>query len=771
MIRLGLRLALAGSRWSLVPTVLTAIAVAFGTAILLFALSFQPALDVRYDRGTWRVTPGSVEGRDGTASATRISLTNDFVNGRELARIDIAPLGPGAPVPPGLGRLPAPGEAFVSPALEALIRERPATELGDRFGTIAGTIGDAGLRGPNELVVVNGMTVAELETAGSRVVTVFDSEGEPPALDLLISLFVAIAVIGAIAPVVVFVANATRLAAARRERRLVALRLCGATPTQVALLAAVDALLVAFPGAALGVGVFITLRPVVALFELEGLTWFPDAIAPDPVQAALVVAAVPIVGVAAAVVSLRRMSISPLGVARRVSAGPPGRRRALPVVLAILALVGSFGLGTVGYGEFALVSVTLSFFAIIAGIVIAGPLLTSVVGRVLAGGGGPIRLLAGRHLLEEPRASFTAVAGVVMAVFVASVFFAIVAYTNQLSGSTRVALRPTTLYAEIPPGRGSTVDAIGAAVAATSDGLRLIAVREAMLTDPADPAAPGAVAWIVSCRDLLAAADLPQATCGDAGIHLVRDLGSVPADATLVGYPPDADAEALGGTMTVTVAVNPGVATDRLLPSDVELPFGVLPDVVIEPSAVADGGLALRPLFVLVPTDGSARTIEVARTALEVGMPTSGPATGAEIGAATTRILDELGRVVTLGVVMVMAVAGSGLAVAVAGGLLDRRRPFALLRLSGVTLRQLRAVLLLEAAAPLVVIAVVSAVLGVIVGQLLLRVDVVDGAEVPLPDASLALLVGAGVAGALAIVSSALPLVGPVTDLEETRFE
>ena len=38
-------------------------------------------------------------------------------------------------------------------------------------------------------------------------------------------------------------------------------------------------------------------------------------------------------------------------------------------------------------------------------------------------------------------------------------------------------------------------------------------------------------------------------------------------------------------------------------------------------------------------------------------------------------------------------------------------------------------------------------------------------------EASLAILLLAGVAGALAVVSSALPLVGRLTDLEETRFE
>ena len=56
MIRLGLRLALLGGAWSIVPTILAGIAVGFGTAILLFALSFQPALDTRLDRGAWRET-------------------------------------------------------------------------------------------------------------------------------------------------------------------------------------------------------------------------------------------------------------------------------------------------------------------------------------------------------------------------------------------------------------------------------------------------------------------------------------------------------------------------------------------------------------------------------------------------------------------------------------------------------------------------------------------------------------------------------------------
>ena len=605
MIRLGLRLAFLGGRWSLVPTVLTAVAVAFGTSILLFALSFQPALDVRYDHGAWRDTPGPQGVAEQLPGTTLISLTNDYVDGRPLARIDVAALGSGAPVPPGVTRLPDAGETFVSPALAELIAERPPAELADRFGTIGGTIGEEGLQAPNELAAINGLPAATLAAAGSRAVTAFETDGQSPTLDWIVNLMVVVAVIGAIAPVAVFVASATRLAAARRERRLVALRLSGATSGQIALLAAVDAMLISIPGALLGVVVFLALRPLVASFPLADLTWFADAIVPPLLPATLVLLAVPVVGVAAAVVSLRRMSISPLGVARRVRAGPPGRWRILPVVLAIVAFVGSLWLGTTPLRDLALIGVGVTFFAIVAGIAILGPLLTSLIGRVLARGGGPVRLLAGRHLLDDPRASFTVVTGVVLAIFVASAFFGFVSFTSQVSGTTRVGLLPSSVYVQVPPSNGPAVEAAIEAVRGTPGAGPVALVREAAVVDPADPTVAIATAWIVPCVDLLAGADLPGASCGDAPVHLVS--ATLPAHSGLLGYAIDADAEALGGPMTVETSFDATAPTQPLLAPGATAPPGSLPDLIIDPSVVEGGGRDLRPLFVLAATDGTKR--------------------------------------------------------------------------------------------------------------------------------------------------------------------
>ena len=102
-------------------------------------------------------------------------------------------------------------------------------------------------------------------------------------------------------------------------------------------------------------------------------------------------------------------------------------------------------------------------------------------------------------------------------------------------------------------------------------------------------------------------------------------------------------------------------------------------------------------------------------------------------------------------------------------GLVERRTPFALLRLAGMPLAKLRAVLVLEAAAPLVAVAALSAVLGMLVAQLLIRS--IRTIEVPLPDLGVAALLAVATLGAIGVVLAAMPMVGRITGAEANRFE
>ena len=68
-----------------------------------------------------------------------------------------------------------------------------------------------------------------------------------------------------------------------------------------------------------------------------------------------------------------------------------------------------------------------------------------------------------------------------------------------------------------------------------------------------------------------------------------------------------------------------------------------------------------------------------------------------------------------------LPIAGCSLAVAVAAGLTERKRPFSVLRLTGVSVAMLRRVVALETVVPLVLTATVSIAVGFLAAQLFLH--------------------------------------------------
>ena len=140
MVRLGLQLTLHSGREAFTRLLLTTVAVALGVAVLLGVFAEFHAFQADANRSCWECTQGATVPK---ALGTRGELWNysaDFYQGRTIERLDVAALGSGAPVPPGVSRLPDPGQYYASPALAALLRTVPRDELGDRFpGTMIGT--------------------------------------------------------------------------------------------------------------------------------------------------------------------------------------------------------------------------------------------------------------------------------------------------------------------------------------------------------------------------------------------------------------------------------------------------------------------------------------------------------------------------------------------------------------------------------------------------------------------------------------------------------
>ncbi|MQY06401.1 FtsX-like permease family protein [Actinomadura macrotermitis] len=438
-LEIAWRLLRGGGRRGLLGTVLTLAAVAVSTGLLLFSLGAVHAFGERATADAWR-HPAAAKGR---ATAVQ-ALSTDYVRGRPITVVDLAALSDDAPVPPGMSRFPRPGETWTSPGLAALMVRLPAAELAGRFPARAGTLREDALVHPGELVAVVGRAPGDPAMTAPRPERADDVTAPPARIDRyatgavstvqqIYQVLAAIAAVLMVVPLLVFGGAAARLTVARRDERLAALRLVGATPGQVVAITVAEAVLTAAAGALAGVALYAPAVPALTHVTIAGGGWYAADLWPPLTWLLGVLAGVPLLVGVSAVAGLRRVVVSPLGVARRET--PPAMRAvrlvALGAVLVVFALAGGSltGLGKAG-AVILLVLVALAFLAIN----LAGPWAVALVGRITAATARtPARLLAGRRLLDDPRSAWRTVAGIALTGFVAG-FLALLNPSSGMSG-------------------------------------------------------------------------------------------------------------------------------------------------------------------------------------------------------------------------------------------------------------------------------------------------------------------------------------------------
>ncbi|GGQ13636.1 FtsX-like permease family protein [Streptosporangium pseudovulgare] len=762
---LGLRLSLRGGREAVVRLVLVAAAVAAGVTVLLSTVALFNAFRTTADRPCWECTTGSAPAGWALGATPGAVLWNhrlDSYAGRPIKRLDVAVLDARTPAPgvPGLSALPGAGRHYVSPALAELMDAVPREQLADRFpGARAGLIGRAALSGPDDLVVVVGQSPDAL--AGMAGTVAVDAVAVAPAADDTTALYehgFGIAAIGLIVPLIVLIGTATRLAAARREARFAAIRLAGATARQVNVIASVDAALGALLGALAGIAVFQAVRPALAGVSVTGSRFFPDVVAPTPPQYAAVVVGVPLAAAGAALWSLRRVRITPLGAARKVRASAPGWWRVLPLLAGLGLFAGPVFAG--GGREPDALLLDVGLVLIMVGLMVAGPWLTMLVARLAARlTRGAATLLAAQRLAADPKGAFRSVNGIVLAVFigtaVAGIVPAVVSGQAAAGGGTLgEVLRTSFGYADAAPGRPlppGTADELLAELR-SRPGVTVLPIYR-RVGQPAPPDGPPPCDPGPGCRpDFM--------------------LGHVVACDALTAFP------ALGrcapGARAVTADFNRLLTSDNMLSVDRNLP-------IVDPSSPAADQAAgqaaparLSLAAVLVRADDPA-VRERIRTLLTPYVAGSGsaetPLTFAEVAQARAVLLDQVERVALAIVALTLLVAGCGLLVAVVGGVVERRQPFTLLRLCGTPTRTLSKVVLLETAAPVVLAALVAAGAGLGVAEPLIDQLRIKSAPAALPGPAYFLTVGGGLLAALLVILAGLPLLRRVTAPEGARFE
>lgn len=241
--------------------------------------------------------------------------------------------------------------------------------------------------------------------------------------DELAPFYQALAVIALallVVPLVALGGSAARLSARRRDDRLAGLRLLGATPGTVAALTVIESTTLALAGALAGVVLYLAVVPLVGLIPFRGAALGMSALL-APGWIALAAVGVGALAALSAVIGLRRVVLSPLGVRTRQDAPRTHWLRAV-VAVAVVGVVYAAMSALGGLGAVAVIIAVLGagFGGTIAVLNLVGPWVL----RLLATGQArrartARRLLAARTVLESPKAAWRQVSGVAMTSFMA----------------------------------------------------------------------------------------------------------------------------------------------------------------------------------------------------------------------------------------------------------------------------------------------------------------------------------------------------------------
>ncbi|MFF2272942.1 FtsX-like permease family protein [Agromyces sp. NPDC058136] len=230
-----------------------------------------------------------------------------------------------------------------------------------------------------------------------------------------------IALVLLVVPLASLGGSAARLSARRRDDRLATLRLLGATPATVSALAVLESVVLAVAGALAGVALYFVLVPLIALIPFRGEALGIDGVLLGLPALAGVVAGVAVLAAASAVLGLRQVVISPLGVRTRQDA-PKLHWLRLVIGVAVIAL--SFlmmsALQVAGSMIAIFAMLAAAFGGTLAVLNLIGPWVIRLVAQSQARRAKtPARLLAARTVLESPKAAWRQVSGVAMTSFMA----------------------------------------------------------------------------------------------------------------------------------------------------------------------------------------------------------------------------------------------------------------------------------------------------------------------------------------------------------------
>ncbi|WP_166975280.1 FtsX-like permease family protein [Brevibacterium atlanticum] len=242
-------------------------------------------------------------------------------------------------------------------------------------------------------------------------------------MDIMYKTLAALATVLLVIPASTLASASATLSARRQDERLSTMSLLGAKQSQITALAVAEPLLPALVGIVLGVVGYLGLALPVSLIHFMGEPiGYGNMLMPVWLILVVVVFLV-LVCAGSALLGLRKVAVSPLGVRTKSLERKFPLGRVIVAIAAVIALPIVFALTKAGLGVGFVLGVTVGFLAL--GLVVVdlvGGLLirwfAHLSGRRAA---TPDRLIAARLVSDEPKRFWRRVSGLAMAAFIAAV--------------------------------------------------------------------------------------------------------------------------------------------------------------------------------------------------------------------------------------------------------------------------------------------------------------------------------------------------------------
>ena len=706
-------------------------AVAFGTVLLLAFAAFTHAT---FDRTaeSWQEALHNapyVEDVPAAAASSHIKMYRPgiddlaVIGGAQVEVLYVDAAGVSDPAQLHGITWPGRGEYLLSRGTRTLLETSANPAVAGRFGTTdRGMLPQEFTNGPDDLLAVVGADLSEVGVAHS--VASFEPAGSSGSDPNFILLLIGLVVL--LFPVLFLISISAALGSAQREQRYATLRLVGATTAQVRGILILEALVGAAVGYVLGAALFVVARPLLAEIPLARGRYWAESLAVTPLAYALVALAIIVMVVGANLWGLRRIDATPLGVVRRRRAPT----RPSPLSFAGIALACAiFGyLYVTSEADNATNSEQTLFLAAVVimmfGLVVAARWLIYALAGLSARWARRAPMIIGQKYVRAHSGRIArSVSGVILALFAGTFFITTVSEVDFLGAQVPTVAEKmpatTAVLANLSP---EQAEAASWAIPANVPGARALTVPYL------------ARSWVVLPCD--GAERYVGLTCQGSGVVGVNfwDLADAPGAVVEAR-----DATQLAGT------------------------------VQEEYSAHISGQAHAVLLSLREPGD-----IEAVRTILmnaQLGEPGDIYvfAGGRGIAVAVDKTVETMTYLVYAGIALTFAVAIVSLLVSTYAGLLERRRSLLTLRLSGMQVRQLAAMLVVESVLPLAVIATLTTAAGFGSGWLLMemRSTTLDASFSPVLLLALLAALGFSLLAVLALVPALRRVSEPANNARE----